>query len=105
VIKFVNWYRSLDVTPTIVALRKKFEEIRRKELEKTFSLHPNLSDKERKSLEAMTSAIINKILHDPLTLLKKKDEGMMADLYVDTLRAIFQLPEKAELEIEEENQN
>ena len=105
VIKFVNWYRSLDVTPTIVALRKKFEEIRKKELEKTFSLHPNLSDKERKSLEAMTSAIINKILHDPLTLLKKKDEGMMADLYVDTIRAIFQLSEKAELEMEEENQN
>ncbi|MEW6376415.1 MAG: glutamyl-tRNA reductase [Thermodesulfobacteriota bacterium] len=95
VIKFVNWYRSLDVTPTIVALRKKFEEIRKKELEKTLSLHPDLSDEEKKSLEALTSAIINKILHDPLTLLKKKDEGLMADLYLDSIRAIFQLPEKS----------
>jgi len=103
VIKFVNWYRSLDVTPTIVALREKFEEIRKKELEKTFSLHPNFSDKEKKSLEAMTSAIINKILHEPLTILKRKDEGLMVDLYLDAIRAIFQLAEKTEPEIEEEN--
>jgi glutamyl-tRNA reductase len=109
VVKFVNWYRSLEVTPTIVALRNKFEEIRKRELEKTFSLHPSFSEKERKSLEAMTSSIINKILHDPLTLLKKKDEGLMSDLYLDTIRAIFQLteesPEKFSSEIEQEDGN
>ncbi len=93
VIKFVNWYHSLEVTPTIVALRKKFEEIRKRELEKTLSLHPSLSDKEKKSLEALTSAIINKILHTPSTLLKQTNEEGTADLYLDTLRALFQLPE------------
>jgi len=95
VAKFVNWYRSLDVTPTIVALRKKFEEIRRKELEKTLSLHPDLSEKERKSLEALTSAIINKILHTPITLLKQTNEEAMADLYLDALHTLFGLPEKS----------
>jgi glutamyl-tRNA reductase len=95
VVKFVNWYRSLDVTPTIVALRRKFEEIRKKELEKTLSLHPNLSDKEKKSLEALTSAIINKILHTPVTRLKQTDEEAMADLYLDALHALFGLPEKS----------
>jgi glutamyl-tRNA reductase len=94
-VKFVNWYRSLDVTPTIVALRKKFEEIRKKELEKTLSLYPDLSDKERKSLEALTSAIINKILHTPITLLKQTNEEAMADLYLDALHALFGLPEKS----------
>jgi glutamyl-tRNA reductase len=93
VIKFVNWYHSLEVTPTIVALRNKFEEIRKKELEKTLSLHPNLSEKEKKSLEALTSAIINKILHTPSALLKQTNEEAMADLYLDTLRTLFQLPE------------
>jgi glutamyl-tRNA reductase len=93
VIKFVNWYHSLEVTPTIVALRNKFEEIRKKELEKTLSLHPDLSEKEKKSLEALTSAIINKILHTPSTLLKQSNEEAMADLYLDTLRTLFQLPE------------
>jgi glutamyl-tRNA reductase len=94
VVKFVNWYQSLEVTPTIIALRKKFEEIRNKEMAKTFSLYPNLTDKERQSLEALTSAIINKILHSPLTLLKETDEEAMADLYVDTLRTLFRLTEK-----------
>jgi glutamyl-tRNA reductase len=94
VVKFVSWYRSLDVTPTIVALRKRFEEIRKKELEKTLSLHPHLSDKEKKSLEALTSAIINKILHPPITLLKRGDEEATADLYLDALRALFGLPEE-----------
>jgi glutamyl-tRNA reductase len=94
-VKFVNWYRSLDVTPTIVALRKKFEEIRKKELEKTLSIHPNLSEKERQSLEALTSAIINKILHAPITLLKQTNEEAMADLYLDALHALFGLPEKS----------
>jgi glutamyl-tRNA reductase len=93
--KFVNWYRSLDVTPTIVALRKKFEEIRKKELEKTLSLHPDLSDKEKKSLEALTSAIINKILHTPISLLKQTNEDAMADLYLDALHALFGLSEKS----------
>ena len=95
VVKFVTWYRSLEVTPTIVALRKKFEEIRKKELEKTLSLHPNLSDKEKKSLEALTSAIINKILHAPITLLKQTNEEAIADLYLDALHALFGLPEKS----------
>lgn len=93
VTKFVSWYHSLEVTPTIVALRNKFEEIRKRELEKTLSLHPNLSDKEKKSLEALTSAIINKILHTPSTLLKQSDEEATADFYLDTLRTLFQLPE------------
>ncbi|NWF94245.1 MAG: glutamyl-tRNA reductase [Syntrophaceae bacterium] len=92
VAKFLNWYRSLEATPIIVALRKKFEEIRTKELAKTLSIHPNLSDKEKESLEALTSAIINKILHEPLTLLKQKDEDAMADLYLDALRTLFRLP-------------
>jgi glutamyl-tRNA reductase len=96
VVKFTNWYRSLEVTPTITALRKRFEEIRKKELEKTFSLHPNLSEKEKRSLEALTQAIINKILHPPMTLLKQTDEEAMADLYLDALRTLFDLPEKAE---------
>jgi len=103
VVKFVNWYRSLELTPTIVGLRKKFEEIRKRELEKVFSLHPNFSNKERESLEAMTSAIINKILHHPLTLLKREEEDWMTDLYIDALRTLFQIQEVSEGKKEEED--
>jgi glutamyl-tRNA reductase len=103
VAKFVNWYHSLEVTPVIVSLREKFEEIRQKELEKTFSLHPTLSDKERQSLEALTSAIINKILHDPLTLLKQTNKEALTDFYLDTLRTLFRLPERSTAEEEKED--
>jgi glutamyl-tRNA reductase len=109
VVKFVNWYQSLEVAPTIIALRKKFEEIRTKEMAKTFSLLPHITDKEKQSLEALTSAIINKILHSPLTLLKQTEEEATLDLYVDALRTLFRLAEKtAETsdlsEIEEEKE-
>ena len=101
VLRFVRWYQSLEVTPTIIALKKKFEEIRTKELEKMLFLHPDLSEKERRSLEALTSAIVNKILHEPLTRLKQKDEGAMTDLYVEAIRSLFRLPERTD-ENEEE---
>jgi glutamyl-tRNA reductase len=94
VVKFVNWYHSLEVTPTIIALREKFEAIRNRELGKILSLYPTLTEKEKQSLEAMTSAIINKILHGPLTLLKQTDEEAMSDLYLDALRTLFQVSEK-----------
>lgn len=93
VTKFVSWYRSLDVTPTIVALRKKFEEIRQRELRKTLALHPHLSEKERSSLEAMTTAIINKILHEPISLLKQANGDETSDLYIDALQSLFRLTE------------
>jgi len=89
--RFVRWYRSLGFTPTIVALRNKFEEIRQKELSKTFARLPDLSDQERNSLEALTSAIINKILHDPLSLLKRMKEDSTASVYLDALQNLFQL--------------
>jgi glutamyl-tRNA reductase len=103
VAKFVHWYRTLDITPTIVALRKKFEEIRKKELEKTLSLHPDLSEKEKKSLEALTSAIINKILHQPLTLLKQGQENGAAEIYLDALQTLFGLAEMPAGSAGEEN--
>ncbi len=90
-VKFVGWYRSLGFTPTIVALRNKFEEIRQGEMEKTLSRLPNLSDREKNSLDALTAAIVNKILHDPLSLLKRVKEDGMADFYLDTIQTLFQL--------------
>ncbi|MCX8117372.1 MAG: glutamyl-tRNA reductase [Desulfobacterota bacterium] len=99
--KFVRWYQSLDLTPTIVALREKCEEIRKREVAKMLALHPQLSEKERQSLEAMTLAIVNKILHGPISRLKGKDEEGMSNLYVDALRTLFQLPEAPQRERKE----
>ncbi len=91
--QFFKWLGSLDVVPTIVSLRKKMEEIRRIELEKTFANLKDLGNKERKSIEALTSAIINKVLHQPTAVLKQAQNDGSADGYVDAVRALFDLNE------------
>ncbi|MBU6283101.1 glutamyl-tRNA reductase [bacterium] len=68
-----RFWRSLsvrDVTPTIVALRGRLDEIRRAELERALSALQRLEPGERRALEAMTTAIVNKILHAPTAMLK-----------------------------------
>jgi len=89
--QFHQWLGNLDVVPTIVALRKKFEDIRKDELEKTLSRFSHLGDKERKSIEAMTAAIINKALHQPISLLKQCKGDRACDGYVDAVRVLFDL--------------
>ncbi len=93
---FCQWVSSLNVVPTIKALRERFEEIRKQEVEKTLPRLKNITEKEKKSLEAMTSAIINKILHHPVTHLKKEHDSAEGDLYVEATRKLFNLNDKDE---------
>ncbi|HXC92499.1 MAG TPA: glutamyl-tRNA reductase, partial [Geobacteraceae bacterium] len=89
--QFFKWLSSLDVTPTIVALRSKFDEIRRAELEKTIANWKELPPDGQKRLEALTNAIMNKLLHPPTTLIKQAGQGGRTDLYVDAVRALYGL--------------
>jgi glutamyl-tRNA reductase len=87
---FWRWLEQLEVVPTIVALRQKVEAIRRGELQKTFNSWKDLSESEREALDSLTSAIVNKILHTPITRLKQKDHRTEA-FYVDATRRLFDL--------------
>lgn len=89
--KFYRWIKSLDVVPTIIALRQYCDGVRRSELSKALVSLNGLSDKEKKVLDAMTSAIVNKILHHPVTHLKKESNRIEGDLYIDTIRNLFDL--------------
>jgi glutamyl-tRNA reductase len=89
--QFHRWIASLEVVPTIVSLRKRLEEIRRGELEKTFASLKELGPKEKKSIEALTAAIINKVLHQPITVLKQSQNDGAGENYVDAVRALFDL--------------
>jgi glutamyl-tRNA reductase len=90
--QFHQWLGNLEVKPTIIALRQKLEEIRRQELEKTFGNLKDLSTKQRKTIEAMAGAIINKILHQPTSVLKRTQNDTSGEDYVDAVRALFDLP-------------
>jgi glutamyl-tRNA reductase len=93
---FVRWVVSLEQVPTITALRQRFDEIRRRELEKSLggSLK-NLSEQQRVALEDMTTAMINKMLHGPISQLKSNSENdEEATLYVAALKKLFELEDK-----------
>jgi glutamyl-tRNA reductase len=94
---FIRWMDSLDRVPTITALRQRFEEIRRREIEKSLggSLR-DLSEQQRAALEDMTNAMINKLLHSPISRLKRnsQDDDEDSTLYVAALKRLFDLEEK-----------
>lgn len=69
VVKIMAWLGNMALTPTISALRRKAEEIRVAEIQRSLP-HLDLSEKELKTINKLTSAIINKMLHNPILYLK-----------------------------------
>lgn len=85
---FLEWRRSLEVLPTVLALRDKAEGIRESEFQKTVKkLEGRLSSEELASLEAMTKAILKKFLHDPTVFLKDQRNGG----HLELTRQLFEL--------------
>jgi glutamyl-tRNA reductase len=97
VASFVRWLDSLEQVPTITALRQRFDEIRRLEIERSLSGGlKDLSAQQRAALDDLTTALINKLLHGPISQLKKNSADDSADvtLYVAALKRLFDLEEK-----------
>src|SRR3990170_849831 len=88
---FYRWVKSLDVVPTIIALQRTFEEVRKAELEKAVQMMPNLSEEDRKTLETMTQSIVKKLLHNPVKHLKKESNKVDGDFFIDASRKLFDL--------------
>lgn len=92
-LKFERYYQGLAVTPTILELRRKVEDIGIQELEKTLGKLSGVTEADRKQLERMISAINTKVLHNPLMYLKA-DSCMgrdNRDKKVATIRELFGL--------------
>ncbi len=91
VISFRKWYESLDVVPTIVALRRKLAAIAENEMKKTLGGLPHFTEEDHAAISRMTQAMINKVLHDPTLFLK--NNGLRGDkaLHLDMARKLFNL--------------
>lgn len=86
--KFMEWWRSRQVVPTIIDLRAYAEQIRDEEFRRAASRLPGLSQQQLSAIQAMAQRIIGKLLHRPLTMVKHDAEGAnMAQV----LRYLFQL--------------
>jgi glutamyl-tRNA reductase len=102
-LKFESWLRTLEVVPTIVALREKAEQIRQGELKKTFGPLDPLPDDLARSLQVVTQSIVNKVLHDPILFLKRTSSKARKEFYLDTARKMFNLDaDQSEAQTEED---
>jgi glutamyl-tRNA reductase len=87
--RFKEWRASLEVVPAIASLRARAEEIRTTELAKL----GELPDDERRTLEAVTVQILNKLLHLPTVRMKEAAAGADGARYTEAVRHLFGLEE------------
>jgi glutamyl-tRNA reductase len=87
----VMWLKSLEVVPTIVALRRKADEIQRAEIERILAKLGSLSPKQRELVEELAAAITNKLLHSPLIALKAEADSPNGSLFAETAQRLFDL--------------
>ena len=92
--RFHSWQASLAVVPAIASLRARAEEIRSTELAKAESRLGQLAEGERRIVEAMTSQIINKLLHLPTVRLKEAATAADGVVYAEVVRHLFGLGEE-----------
>ncbi|MBF0161932.1 MAG: glutamyl-tRNA reductase [Magnetococcales bacterium] len=88
---FSQWLETLDVVPTLVALRHKLESVRDQEVARMVAGWPDLSPEGQKRLETLGRLLVNKILHTPLSQLRLLAAEPDGALYVDAVRKLFEL--------------
>jgi glutamyl-tRNA reductase len=88
---FLQWERALDAVPTIVDLREKVEEIRKRELDRAFSQLNGISEDQKRAVEALTQAIVNKIMHAPMVVLKREASETCTEDVCRYARKLFNL--------------
>jgi len=98
---FWGWFTSLDVVPTIVALREKLEALRQQELERTLSAMGDLDPKQRQAIERLSVTLVNKILHTPVTTLRRHQADRAEPFYIEAARRLFRLGVAADDDEEE----
>jgi glutamyl-tRNA reductase len=87
--RFAVWLSQQKAAPTIAALRRQAEATRRAELERTLARLGHLSEADRKRIEAMSGALVKRLLHAPVTHLRQHG----SERHVEALRELFGLDE------------
>jgi len=93
--RFRAWQASRDVVPAIASLRALAEQIRESELERARTRLDRLTEAERRAVEAVTSRIVDKLLHGPTVKMKEAAAGADGAVYADALRHLFGLGDDA----------
>jgi len=92
VAKFMEWWAVQQAVPTIRALRKRAEDIRDAEIRRALARCPELSPQQRETVIALSTAIINKLLHEPIVALR--DPEASGEL-LTAVRRLFNIDDTA----------
>jgi glutamyl-tRNA reductase len=87
----VKWMKSLDVLPTILALRHKADEIQRGEVNRILAKLGPVSPRQRELVEELAAAITNKLLHGTLVTLKTEADSSNAPIFAEVTQRLFDL--------------
>ncbi|HXV37765.1 MAG TPA: glutamyl-tRNA reductase, partial [Myxococcota bacterium] len=88
--RFDGWFAALRAVPTIRHLRDRAERIRSTELCKACA-RLGLDDSQQAAVDALTRSIVNKILHAPVSRLKREVEREEGMAYLEVARVLFEL--------------
>lgn len=90
--KFLTYFNALDMIPVIADLHQQAESIRKAELAKTLRHLPDLSDDQREHLEALTRALVSKLLAPTTQRLRIEAACPQGHHYAEVTRTLFNLP-------------
>jgi len=91
IIEFAEYMKSMEMIPIIADIRQQAEAIRQEMLDKTLRRLPDLTETERDRIEAMTQALVKKILHAPTNRLRAEASCPHAPEYAAVARTLFGL--------------
>jgi glutamyl-tRNA reductase len=91
---FAGWLGSLEVMPTVTALRARADAVVAQVLAENDGRWEELSERDRKRVEAMARAVANRLLHEP-TLRVKGLDASHRHARLQLLRELFGLDEAA----------
>lgn len=89
--RFAGRIDTRAVVPTIISLQEHLEQIRQAEIDKVRGRLGRLNAEQELAVESLTRAIINKVLHAPITELKSAARDPHATTIIELIRRLFQL--------------
>jgi len=93
--RFAAWRRSRGAVPTVVALRQRFEQIRRAELQRLEHKLGGLTPEARASVDEVTRLIVEKLLLAPTSQLKALPDEETQIAYTEAVNRLFELRDEA----------
>ncbi len=86
---FVSWLKSLQVTPTIVDLRRHLHGMAAQELSRFRARLGNLTPDQEEAVRQMAASLINKLLHPPTVALKRCAAQNGGGIRIQLIRELF----------------